>query len=68
MAIYSYDCDKHGRFEMTRPMAESEEPANCPECGELFPRVKFVDATYGHDYKGLWMKNHGGYSVADKKR
>lgn len=67
MAIYSYDCPEHGRFEVTRPMAESDEQGACPKCEVLCDRVKFVDATIAHDYKGLWMTNHGGYSVMDKK-
>ena len=67
MAIYTYECKEHGRFELTRPMAESDEQGECPQCGGFFDRIKFVDATIAHDYKGLWMKNHGGYSVADRK-
>jgi putative FmdB family regulatory protein len=67
MAIYSYDCQEHGRFEVSRPMAESDEQGACPACGLMWDRVKFVDVCIAHDYKGLWMKNHGGYSVVDKK-
>lgn len=67
MAIYTYECKEHGRFELTRPMAESDEDGACPKCQALSPRIKFTDATIAHDYKGLWMKNHGGYSVADRK-
>ena len=67
MAIYTYECPTHGRFEKNRPMSESDEQGECPNCGYLYDRVKFVDASIAHDYKGLWMKNHGGYSVADKK-
>ena len=68
MAIYTYECKEHGRFELTRPMAESDEDGKCPKCEAMCERIRFVDATIAHDYKGLWMKNHGGYSPADSKR
>ena len=55
MAIYTYECPEHGKFEKTRPMSESDEQGECPSCGCLYDRVKFVDATIAHDYKGLWM-------------
>lgn len=67
MAIYTYECEEHGKFELTRPMAESDEDGSCPVCSVPCPRIRFVDASIGHDYKGLWMKNHGGYSPADRK-
>ena len=67
MAIYSYDCPEHGRFELTRPMRESDEQGECPECHTLCDRIKFIDASIAYDYKGLWFTNHGGYSVMDKK-
>jgi hypothetical protein len=49
-------------------MAESDEDGKCPKCEAMCERIRFVDATIAHDYKGLWMKNHGGYSPADSKR
>ena len=68
MAIYTYECAEHGRYELTRPMAESDEEGACPQCGNYNPRIKYVDATIAHDYKGLWFKNNGGYAIGDDRR
>ena len=67
MAIYSYDCEEHGRFEMTRPMAESDADGTCPKCSRVCTRIKFVDATVAHDYRGLWFSTNGGYSIGDDR-
>ena len=39
MPIYEFECADHGLFELTRPMAQVREPAECPECGELGKRL-----------------------------
>lgn len=43
MAIYEYLCPKcRGVFDVTRPMSQSNELANCPRCnakGEKLPSV-----------------------------
>lgn len=42
MPIYDYDCESCGPFRETRPMAKSDEPCECPECGEPSSRAFFV--------------------------
>ena len=39
MPIYEFECEGHGVFELTRPMAQVREPAECPECGEHAKRL-----------------------------
>jgi putative FmdB family regulatory protein len=31
---YGYDCAACGAFDLVRPMAQIDEPAACPRCGE----------------------------------
>ncbi len=39
MPIYEYKCKKCGyKFELLRPMKESDELGRCPKCGELCER------------------------------
>jgi putative FmdB family regulatory protein len=43
MPIYEYRCQSCARdFEMTRPIAQSGEPAPCPTCGK--PAQKLVSS------------------------
>jgi putative FmdB family regulatory protein len=65
MAIYEYECKTHGRFELTRPMAESDELGECPECKSPSERIRFEGQSLAHQYKGLWFTNNGGYSIGD---
>jgi putative FmdB family regulatory protein len=39
MPVYEYLCDKCGPFTAIRPMAEYENPHDCPSCGKDAPRV-----------------------------
>jgi len=39
MPVYEYVCDDCGPFTAMRPMAEYEQPCDCPECGAAAPRV-----------------------------
>jgi putative FmdB family regulatory protein len=39
MPVYEYLCDDCGAFTAIRPMAEYEQPHDCPECGTAAPRV-----------------------------
>lgn len=39
MPVYDYKCARHGLFNQLATMAQSAEPAPCPSCGELSPRV-----------------------------
>jgi putative FmdB family regulatory protein len=39
MPIYDYACERHGSFELSRPMSQSSESAACPECGHASART-----------------------------
>ena len=39
MPIYEFECADHGLFELSRPMAQMRDPAECPECGEHGKRL-----------------------------
>lgn len=39
MPLYDYHCDRCGNFRDIRPMAESERPQPCPDCGVPSERV-----------------------------
>jgi putative FmdB family regulatory protein len=39
MPVYAFTCTACGGFDVQRPMAESDEPARCPECGSHARRV-----------------------------
>ena len=45
MPVYDYLCDDCGSFTVMRPMAECEDPHDCPACGETAPRA-FLTAPY----------------------
>jgi putative FmdB family regulatory protein len=39
MPVYAFTCAACGGFDVVRPMAESDEPARCPDCGSDAQRV-----------------------------
>jgi putative FmdB family regulatory protein len=39
MPVYEYLCEKCGPFTEIRPMAECDEPHDCPDCSREAPRV-----------------------------
>jgi putative FmdB family regulatory protein len=39
MPTYDYRCEACGGFDALRSVAERNEPAACPDCGRLAPRV-----------------------------
>ena len=39
MPVYEYLCSDCGPFTDIRPMADYEQPSDCPECGRSAPRV-----------------------------
>ena len=45
MPVYDYLCTRCGPFTEMRPMAESDRPHECPECGKDAPRA-FLTAPY----------------------
>jgi putative FmdB family regulatory protein len=45
MPVYDYLCERCGSFTDMRPMAECDEPKECPRCGGEAPRA-FLTAPY----------------------
>lgn len=39
MAIYEYRCERHGAFEVTRPIGTAPTSIACPECASEAGRV-----------------------------
>lgn len=39
MPIYEFRCNDCGEFEELRSLAASSAPANCPQCGEVAPKI-----------------------------
>jgi putative FmdB family regulatory protein len=39
MPLYEYICDDCGPFVHARPMAEYDDPQDCPDCGTPSPRA-----------------------------
>ncbi len=39
MPTYDYDCQACGGFDAFRPMAQRNDPADCPRCGSAASRV-----------------------------
>lgn len=39
MAMYAYTCERCGRFDERRPMAEASRPASCPTCDRQARRL-----------------------------
>ena len=52
MPVYSYKCEKHGRYETFMPMSKCNE-GECPDCGEIGTRLFDVCHTYV-DFKPGW--------------
>lgn len=62
MPTYPYECEKHGSFEVIKPMSEASREENCPKCGKLAKRVWGcnIDQTmYKRDpsSKEYWRRN-----------
>ena len=45
MPVYDYLCQRCGPFTEMRPMAQSDAPHACPQCGKSAPRA-FLTAPY----------------------
>jgi putative FmdB family regulatory protein len=39
MPVYSYECPKHGRFDLTLPLRKWDDHKNCPKCGRSCEQV-----------------------------
>ena len=54
MALYEYRCDSCGHeFELSRPMSQAAEPAQCPQCGSQARKlVSGFASTAGYGVKG----------------
>ena len=39
MPLYEYECDRHGTFELIRPMSQAGDSGACPTCSAVSRRV-----------------------------
>lgn len=39
MPLYEYECNRHGVFELSRPMRLASRGAPCPACGRASARI-----------------------------
>jgi putative FmdB family regulatory protein len=46
MPIYEYECTDCGGFSASRPLAQYQEPADCPGCGHPSPRALLSAPAY----------------------
>ncbi len=54
MPLYEYGCSKCGfRFELIRPISQSNEEAPCPRCQHEAERVLSPFASFSKDSSGL---------------
>jgi putative FmdB family regulatory protein len=47
MPTYDYECETCGPFSASRPMAEFAQPQECPDCGDMAPRMLTIPAIGG---------------------
>ncbi len=47
MPVYDYECTDCGAFETVRHIAERDDPAECPRCGEIAGRVTVGAPSFG---------------------
>lgn len=47
MPEYDYGCPRCGIFSAVRPMTQYAEPFECPECGQMAPRVQLSAPAIG---------------------
>ena len=61
MPIYEYVClSCQTKFTLLRPMAQANEPAECPDGHGRAPRVLSVFASFSRDEVGSMMQMPGG--------
>ena len=68
MAIYAFECAKHGRFEEIRPASKFSRKSKCPECGNVSP---FVISPVGKpvvDFRDGWNGGAGKYFAKKSDR
>lgn len=64
MPVYDYECARCGTFEAVRRIAERDDPASCPDCGEIAGRVTIGAPTVGGSGKdSLGSEGVGGYGM-----
>ncbi|KND58690.1 putative regulatory protein [Candidatus Burkholderia verschuerenii] len=47
MPVYDYECEDCGTFETVRRISERDEPAACPQCHAVAPRVTVGAPSFG---------------------
>jgi len=61
MPIYEYVCpDCDTKFEMLRRLSQSDEGADCPQCGKTANRVLSSFCCFSKDESGLITPTGGG--------
>jgi putative FmdB family regulatory protein len=59
MPVYEYDCGTCGSFTLFRPLHQSSQPAECPDCGlvaeKVFPVVHL--AAMRPEKRKAWERN-----------
>lgn len=64
MPVYDYECARCGTFEAVRRIAERDDPASCPDCGETAGRVTIGAPTVGGSSKdSAGSEGVGGYGM-----
>jgi putative FmdB family regulatory protein len=56
VAIYEYECEQHGRFEVLRPMAAAAAAVCCASCG--------LEARRMPSAPRVVSQRHGGWTAA----
>ncbi|BAT59583.1 zinc ribbon domain protein [Variibacter gotjawalensis] len=64
MPVYEYLCDSCGPFTDMRPMAESDLPNDCPDCGITAPRVILT----APNFSGLSAERRAAYATNEKSQ
>ena len=59
MPTYVFSCDTHGEFDAKRRMADRDEPAECPTCGNDCQRV-FCTSGEPHIIPARWHVQKAG--------
>jgi putative FmdB family regulatory protein len=63
MPVYDYECADCGAFEAVRRMSERDEPAVCPQCGEVAGRVTVGAPSFGKSSSAPAAEDAGSYGM-----
>ncbi|WP_027800769.1 FmdB family zinc ribbon protein [Paraburkholderia dilworthii] len=63
MPVYDYQCADCGGFETVRRIAERDEPAPCPQCGNTAARVVIGAPSVGGGSADDAREESGSYGM-----